>query len=377
MKRYPALDVSGASPDLILARVLDFGANAAEELGPLVRVFFPDAAARDAAQQALAGDWSANAVDVADEDWARRSQENLKPVTVGRITVLPRLESRPEAGGDSPPIDLITLVIQPSMGFGTGHHPTTRLCLAALQTLDLRQQSVLDVGTGSGILAIAAGRLGAAHVLGMDVDPDAIQSAAENLQLNPEAGRVSFEVADLTMRPLPRSGIVAANLTGPLLVRSAATLNAAAEPGGAVIVSGLLSDERDDVCRAFLPWRVRWEQEEEGWVGIVFVKRLAEIGGSITNEQGMPAPEYTVLAFSTDRSFWRPLARQIMTARPDQTGKYRIRGLPPGEYYVTTVDPAEQGEWFEPTYLDDHRAGAARVILAEGGAKTQDFRIRN
>ena len=66
-----------------------------------------------------------------------------------------------------------------------------------------------------------------------------------------------------------------------------------------------------------------------------------------------------------------------MTARPDQTGKYRIRGLPPGEYYVTTVDPAEQGEWFEPTYLDDHRAGAARVILAEGGAKTQDFRIRN
>ena len=63
--------------------------------------------------------------------------------------------------------------------------------------------------------------------------------------------------------------------------------------------------------------------------------------------------------------------------RPDQTGKYRIRGLPPGEYYVAAVDPAEQGEWFEPTYLDDHRAGAARVILGEGDAKTQDFRIRN
>ena len=116
--------------------------------------------------------------------------------------------------------------------------------------------------------------------------------------------------------------------------------------------------------------------ENVGNVEIVFTDRLTEISGSITSEQGTPVPEYTVLAFSTDRSLWRPLARQIMTARPDQTGKYRIRGLPPGEYYVAAVDPAEQGEWFEPTYLDDHRAGAARVILGEGDAKTQDFRIR-
>ena len=66
-----------------------------------------------------------------------------------------------------------------------------------------------------------------------------------------------------------------------------------------------------------------------------------------------------------------------MTARPDQTGKYRLRGLPPGEYYITTVDPAEQGEWFEPTYLDEHRVGASRLTLGDGDVKTQDFKIKS
>jgi ribosomal protein L11 methyltransferase len=270
LKCYPALDVSGAPSDLILARALDFGVTAAEERGAVVRVFFADAAARDAAQQALAATWDAAAIDVPDEDWARRSQENLRPVTVGRITVLPRSGSSPEPDIGPPSISAIRIVIQPSMGFGTGHHPTTRLCLAALQTVDLRNKSMLDVGTGSGVLAIAAARLGAAPVLGLDFDRDAIQSAVESLQLNPEAGHVSFEVADLMARPLPRADIVAANLTGPLLMRSAPLLTAAAGSAGAVIVSGVLSDERHDVCRGFLPASVIWEQEEEGWAGIVF-----------------------------------------------------------------------------------------------------------
>ena len=109
---------------------------------------------------------------------------------------------------------------------------------------------------------------------------------------------------------------------------------------------------------------------------VVFTDRQNEITGTVTDEQGAPVPDFTVLAFPTDASLWRPQARQIMTARPDQTGKYRIRGLPPGEYYLVTVDPTEQGEWFEPAYLDDHRAGASRVTLGESDVKTKDFRIR-
>src|SRR5205085_9677185 len=111
-------------------------------------------------------------------------------------------------------------------------------------------------------------------------------------------------------------------------------------------------------------------------VAVVFTDKQSEINGTITDTQGAPIPDYTVLAFPTDSSLWRPQARQIMTARPDQTGKYRIRGLPPGEYYLATVDPAEQGEGFEPAYLDEHRSGAVRVVLSDGDVKTKDFKAR-
>jgi hypothetical protein len=111
-------------------------------------------------------------------------------------------------------------------------------------------------------------------------------------------------------------------------------------------------------------------------VTVVFTDKVNELNGTVTTDQGTPASEYTVLAFATDASHWRPQSRQIATTRPDQTGHYRIRTLPPGEYFVTTVDPAEQGEWFEPAYLDDHRAGATRVTLSEGDVKTADFKIR-
>ena len=110
-------------------------------------------------------------------------------------------------------------------------------------------------------------------------------------------------------------------------------------------------------------------------VTLVFTNKLTQISGTVANAQSIPVTDFTVLAFPTDPSLWRPLARQIMTARPDQNGKYQIRGLPPGDYYLVTVDPAEQGEWFEPAFLDQHRAGAASVTLGEGDIKTHDFKI--
>ena len=108
---------------------------------------------------------------------------------------------------------------------------------------------------------------------------------------------------------------------------------------------------------------------------VVFTDKQSEINGTLTTENGTPVPEYTVLAFPADASLWRPQSRHIMTARPDQTGKYRIRGLPPGDYYLATVDPSQQGEWFEPAYLDEHRSGAVRVVLSEGDVKTKDFKV--
>ena len=111
-------------------------------------------------------------------------------------------------------------------------------------------------------------------------------------------------------------------------------------------------------------------------VNMVFTDRLTEVNGTITDERGAPITEYTLLTFPLDEELWRAQSRHIMTARPDQNGKYQLRGLPAGDYYLVAVDPTEQGEWFEPAYLTAHRVGATRFSLTEGDTKTQDFRLQ-
>jgi protocatechuate 3,4-dioxygenase beta subunit len=123
-----------------------------------------------------------------------------------------------------------------------------------------------------------------------------------------------------------------------------------------------------------LPIAVRSGQRVSNVV-VTFTDKVNEINGTVTDAQGSPVTEYTVLAFSTNNAVWRPQSRQIATTRPDQTGMFRIRNLPAGDYYVVTVDPSEQGEWFDPAYLDQHRGGASRVTLGEGDVRTQDFRV--
>ena len=264
MKAYPAIDIQTDSPDLALAFADDFGPTAVDgQHAGSVRIFFPSSDRRDAALRELASRFDVSAVDVPDEDWARRSQENLTPVTVGRITLHPTAESR---RADPNPL---AIVVIPSMGFGTGHHATTRLCLAALQAIDLANKDVLDVGTGSGVLAIAARRFGAARAVGIDSDPDAIESARDTLALNPEATEVEFRLADLAATALPPADVVTANLTGALLIRSATRLLGAVRDGGTLILSGILTTERDAVAEAFAGAAIVWERHEEEWVALV------------------------------------------------------------------------------------------------------------
>jgi ribosomal protein L11 methyltransferase len=281
---YAALDIRQVDGDLLLAAVDDYSPTAVEERDGCLTVFFPDQSKRDGARQAAARAFPLAEIasrEVDDEDWARRSQQGLDPITVGRVTVFPgRAFDLPHSEflnseflNSEFLIPNYSITIPPSMGFGTGHHATTRLCLAALQAIELTGLEILDVGTGSGILAIAAQLLGARKASGIDTDPDAIHAAEENLLLNPGAAAVSFAVADLRSAALPPADVVTANLTGALLERAASSLIAVLRPGGRLVVSGLMVGERAPVVAAFAGLPVTWESEDDGWLGLIFGPR--------------------------------------------------------------------------------------------------------
>ena len=109
-------------------------------------------------------------------------------------------------------------------------------------------------------------------------------------------------------------------------------------------------------------------------VTIVLTDRSTEISGAVRDGKGTGMPGMTVIAFSSDPQYWRPQSRHIQAARTDQTGAYRIRNLPAGDYLIMAVDDVEQGEWFDPAYLEQARTGARHVSITEGEKKAQDLR---
>src|SRR5262245_6770363 len=262
MRTWPALDIQQADDDdLIQAFLIDFNLAAVEGS----RFFFHSVDDRDNAAAALRVHFpglDAQSIEVADENWAARSQAALRAVTVGALTIAPPWDVpgplKPDptysaasyvGAGFSQPSNIVipsTIVIQPSMGFGTGHHATTRLCLAALQQVDVRRRSVIDVGTGSGVLAIAARRLGASGVLAIDDDPDAIAAAEANVALNQES-RIAIEVADFRAAKIGQFDLVIANLTSGILIASAERLMSFATSGGRLVLSGFMHHEEREV----------------------------------------------------------------------------------------------------------------------------------
>jgi ribosomal protein L11 methyltransferase len=211
---------------------------------------------------------TAEPLDVEDEDWARRSQADLQPVRVRRIVVTPpwcaAFARDGASNGD------ILIVVVPSTGFGTGHHASTRLCLDLLQGIAVRGRTVLDIGTGSGVLAMATAGLAARFVAAVDNDADAIDAARENLALNGMGPSVHLECADFCSLEPAKADIVVANLTGDLLRRAAADVVRHLSAGGDLILSGVLADEQSAVVAAFESAGAKLQAvvAEDEWVGL-------------------------------------------------------------------------------------------------------------
>jgi ribosomal protein L11 methyltransferase len=276
VRTWPALEVGRlgdrAVADQLQAALLDYAVTAvAEPSDERWHVYFLDITERERAEAGLSREFPGLAfatIDVPDDNWVARSQAALRAVRVGQIVVAPPWDVPPLTGHAGDPL---VIVIRPSMGFGTAHHATTRLCLAELQRLAPRGLSVVDVGTGSGVLAIAASRLGAAPVVALDDDPDALDAARDNLHLNgdPEVALVRVDARAALGRTFD---LVLANLTGGLLTAAAPALVGLASPGGRLVLSGLLTEEEDSVRAAYTPWLVHNRTQEDEWLSLSLVR---------------------------------------------------------------------------------------------------------
>ncbi len=204
---------------------------------------------------------------VPDEDWVRITQAQFAPVKVSdRLWIVPSWHEPPSS-------DAINIRLDPGVAFGTGSHPTTHLCLQWLDDHVTPEDTVLDYGCGTGILAIAAAKLGAASVTGTDIDPQAVESAVFNAEHNGVAARFMLP-GDV---PAGRYSLVVANiLSNPLKLLAPALLGRVA-PGGRLVLSGVLARQAEEVIEVYRKTDPAVElsvwREEEGWVCIAGTRK--------------------------------------------------------------------------------------------------------
>lgn len=180
-----------------------------------------------------------------DSDWKDSWKEYFKPKKItDSIVVKPTWEEYDKQENE------IVLEIDPKTAFGTGTHETTSLCMKLLEKQDITGKSILDLGTGSGILAIAAGFLGAGEVLATDIDPEALKVAEENIELNHMEKIVTLKQSDLTEGLDFKADIVVANLIADLIKKVTKAIKKHLVPGGVFISSGILTDLKDEVVKA-------------------------------------------------------------------------------------------------------------------------------
>ncbi|MBB6636210.1 50S ribosomal protein L11 methyltransferase [Cohnella thailandensis] len=233
-----------------------------------------------------AGDFEISRAEVDEEDWAHAWKKYFKPIAVSeRLTIKPTWEEY-----EAKPDELI-IELDPGMAFGTGTHPTTALCLRTLEGAINEGDNVIDVGTGSGILAIGAIKLGANRVLALDLDPVAVSSATENVKLNGLEDRIEIRLSDL-LGVLQDSGrqpgevssvrppvdLVVANILAEIILLFIGDVYDVLKPGGIYIASGIYKNKEDDVASALQAagFEIIDRVRQDDWIAFVSGKPKGE-----------------------------------------------------------------------------------------------------
>lgn len=222
--------------------------------------------------------------ELAEEDWAGAWRSHFRPFPVGRSLVVTPPWETPETNGRR------VLIIEPGRAFGTGQHGSTRGCLEALERILARRRPrrVIDLGAGSGILAIAAARLGVDEVLAVDLDPDAVAATDANAARNGVADRVRAILGDVATLATPPAPLVVANLLTAAHRRLAARYGRYVSAGGGLVLGGILTAEADDVAAALEAhgFRRRRAVAVDGWTTLHFRRQPAGSGRAPLRDRG-------------------------------------------------------------------------------------------
>lgn len=257
-----------------------------------IKGYFPEDADTDATVKELtellrglpefgydAGDFTVSVAEVNEEDWADAWKKYFKPIAVSeRLTIKPTWEEY------EPREDELIIELDPGMAFGTGTHPTTALCLRTLEGAIRGGETVIDVGTGSGILAIGAIKLGAEKVLALDLDPIAVSSATENIKLNGLENVVEVRLSDLLGVLLEEPGadgsasgvrppvdLVVANILAEIILLFISDVMDVLKPGGIYIASGIYKNKEEDVAAGLLAagFEIIDRVRQDDWIAFV------------------------------------------------------------------------------------------------------------
>ena len=272
-ERWLAIRIqAGDRRDAVLTELFESGSQGVQEDGDALVTNFPssiDVEGLRARVLALAPDASIAVSELPDVDWSEAWKRGIRSHQRGVLTVAP-----PWLAEETDP--RTTIVIEPEMAFGTGEHETTRGVLRLMQGVVRQGDRVADLGAGSAVLAIAAAKLGAASVAAIEMDPDAIGNAEQNVARNGVAGRVRVILGDAApLLPLIAPlDVILANIISSVHVELLPRMAAALAPGGRAILSGILLDEREAMLGVLAArgWRAEREDAEGAWWSVVVAR---------------------------------------------------------------------------------------------------------
>ena len=256
----------------VIEMLMDGGAGAVQELETALLTHLQEGEALDALCSELAhAGATVRQTSIGEVDWSTRWVTRVGVQRIGRIALAPPWKSAEIMDAEIP------ILIEPAMAFGTGEHETTRGVLALMQSLVQPGALVADLGSGSGVLAIAAAKLGAARVAASEMDPDAIGNAVENVERNGVAEQVTVlqgEAASLLPLVAPVS-LVLANIISSVLIELSPTMHRALPSGGKAVISGILVSEREHLLSSLAVdgWTLESELREGEWWSSVIARQ--------------------------------------------------------------------------------------------------------